>query len=178
MNQKNYLQGKSVELPLIVREILNDSEVLTLSITDADGIWNAPLFFAFDGSVLLFISSPSSRHCQLPPSGEMDCAFSVHFATSEWSEIRGVQGAGSIRRVAADDRSDAEAIYLGRFTQIAKVLQRSGVESEQLIAKRFAKSEFYMITPHLLCTTDNRESFSVRNAFVYDGNAWLCKDYR
>ena len=148
----------ALNLPPAVADYLARHHVMTLATQGNDGPWAAALFYVRDGDDLIFLSSPSSRHCRdlaLQPR----CAATIQSDVEEWRAIQGVQIQGSVSELQSDDRARAHRLYGERFPFV----RPGGAPTEILLA--LARVHWYRLRISRLYFIDNRNGFGSRQQF-------------
>jgi hypothetical protein len=145
-------------LPPAVAQYLQCHHVMTLATQGPDGPWAAAVFYAAEGAELLFLSSPSSRHCR-HLAQDARCAATIQEDYSEWAQIKGVQLEGRVRELRADDARLAREHYARKFP-IAGPLGGAPVA----IAEALQRVHWYRLVPERLYFIDNSRGFGHREA--------------
>lgn len=127
-------------------DYLRSHHVLTLAVTDADGPWAAALFYASDGFRCIFLSDPRTRHARAAAANP-HVAATIQDQPEDWTEIRGIQLEGTVRRLSGLARATALARYVARFHHIA---------ADPRLATAFRRAATYELTPTRLFLVDNR----------------------
>jgi uncharacterized protein YhbP (UPF0306 family) len=127
-------------------DYLRSHHVLTLSVIDDDGPWAAALFYAADGFRCLFLSDPATRHARAVATNPRVAA-TIQDQPEDWTQIRGIQLEGTVRRLGGAARAAALARYVARFHRIA---------ADPRLAGAFRKAATYELTPTRLFLVDNR----------------------
>lgn len=127
-------------------DYLKSHHVLTLSVTDDDGPWAAALFYASDGFRCFFLSDPRTRHARATAANPRVAA-TIQDQPEDWTQIRGIQLEGTVRRLSGVARAAALARYVARFHRIA---------ADPRLAGAFRKAATYALTPTRLFLVDNR----------------------
>lgn len=149
-----------LELPPVVAQYLRGQHVMTLATHGAEGPWAAAVFYASDGSDLLFLSSPASRHgCDLAQDAR--CAATIQAQDSDWARIRGVQLQGRAVPLEGAALADAQRIYARKFPFLASLGQVPAA-----IAAALARVRWYRLTPQRLYFIDNSQGFGHRDEIV------------
>jgi uncharacterized protein YhbP (UPF0306 family) len=127
-------------------DYLRSHHVLTLAVADADGPWAAALFYASDGFRCLFLSDPRTRHARAVAANSRVAA-TIQDQPEDWTQIRGIQLEGTVRRLSGVARAAALARYVARFHHIA---------ADPRLAGAFRRAVAYELTPTRLFLVDNR----------------------
>jgi uncharacterized protein len=145
------------EFEQAVRDILEQVPVVTLA-TCADGVpWATDLYFAAQGRRLVFLSSPTSRHCR-NLAAQPACAATIHPVVSSWRDIRGVQMEGRAEALAELlEKASAMAAYVTKFPFVADLLTHPGE-----VARKAAGVTPHVFIPKRIRYLDNRLGFGTR----------------
>ena len=144
-----------------VREVLADTTTLALATAGPDGRpFGTPVFFAADDDLgLVFFSDPDTLHVQ-HVVGRPEASATVYPATGNWTEIRGLQVAGTVERIQPGDAWEtAWAAYVGKFPFVADL--RPIVDASWLLVLR----------PSWVRLIDNRRGFGFKCEWAR-GRAW------
>lgn len=147
-----------MKLPPEVAEFLAAHHVMTLATQGAAGPWAAAVFYVPDGDDLVFLSSPSSRHCT-DLAADPRCAATIQAETLEWRSIRGIQLEGEVAELQGDDRSRAQARYAEKFPFV----RPGGMPAA--IAAAFARVHWFRLRVSRLYFIDNSRGFGHRDQF-------------
>jgi uncharacterized protein YhbP (UPF0306 family) len=131
---------------------------MTLATQGSDGPWAAALFYVRDGDDLIFLSSPSSRHCRdlaLQPR----CAATIQSDAKDWRAIQGVQVEGAVSELQGVERSRAQQLYGERFPFV-----KPG-SAPAAIALALARVRWYRLRITRLYFIDNQRGFGQRQQF-------------
>ena len=154
-----------------LRQFLLEQSVLTLSLTDTQGCWTAPVLYSVDFSAtpftLNFLSSENSRHIQaLQSINQMAAAIYADYQ-GRWQSICGVQMTGHLCIVEATDLKRSHAAYFSRFPEIKMLIDSPADEQEQRIGAAFAKSHFYRFSPTFVRFINNSDRFAGRSEWRF-----------
>lgn len=144
-------------LPQQVADYLAGHHVMTLATQGAEGPWAAAVFYASDGASLIFLSSPTSRHCH-NLARDPRCAATIQEDYCEWAQIKGVQIEGRVSELKGDDEVHARRLYGEKFPiagPLAKV--------PQAIVEALAKVRWFRLTPERFLFIDNSKGFGHRD---------------
>ena len=147
-----------LSLPETVAQYLGQHHVMTLATQGAEGPWAAAVFYVRDGDDLVFLSSPSTRHCRdlaLQPR----CAATIQSDAQDWRSIQGIQIEGSVSELHGDERSRAQQLYAERFPFI-----RPG-SAPAAIVTALARVRWYRLRIARLHFIDNSQGFGKRQQF-------------
>ena len=148
----------ALSLQTEVADYLAHQHVMTLATQGNDGPWAAALFYARDGDDLIFLSSPSSRHCQnlaLQPR----CAATIQGDCMEWRDIKGIQIEGVARETTGTQASRARTLYGARFPFVQPGL------APATIALALQRVRWYRLQMTRLYFVDNQRGFGKRQQF-------------
>lgn len=148
----------ALNLPPQVVDYLAEHHVMTLATQGAEGPWAAALFYVRDGDDLIFLSSPSTRHCRdlaLQPR----CAATIQSDAGDWRSIRGIQIEGTASELHGDERSHAQQLYGDRFPFV-----RPGIAPAP-IALALGRVRWFRLRMSRLHFIDNLRGFGQRQQF-------------
>ncbi len=148
----------ALTLPPEVAEFLTAHHVMTLATQGTGGPWAAAVFYAPDGDDLVFLSSPSSRHCT-DLAADPRCAATIHPETLDWRSIQGIQLEGQVDELTGEDRARAQQLYAERFPFV-----RPG-GAPAAIAVALARVRWYRLRIAHLHFIDNARGFGQREQF-------------
>lgn len=143
-------------LPPAVAGYLTGHHVMTLATQGVDGPWAAAVFYAGDGAALIFLSSPSSRHCR-NLAQDARCAATIQEDYSEWSKIKGIQIEGRVHELRGEDEERARKIYGEKFPIVGPL-----ASVPTAIVEALAKVRWFMLVPERLHFIDNSKGFGHR----------------
>lgn len=138
-----------------VREVL-ESTTLSLSTAGPTGRpFATPVFFAADGDLgLVFFSDPDTLHVR-HVIGRADAAAAIYPATGDWTEIRGLQVAGTVERIHPGESWElAWAAYVRKFPFVADL--RPLVDASWLL----------ILVPSWIRLIDNRRGFGFKREWL------------
>jgi uncharacterized protein len=148
----------ALNLPPPVAEYLVAPPVMPLATQGDQGPWAAAVFYVPDGDDLIFLSSPTTRHCRdlaLQPR----CAATIQSDAQEWRSIQGIQLEGSVSELQGDDRAHAQQLYGERFPFV-----RPG-SAPAAIVLALSRVRWYRLRIARLHFIDNRLGFGHRKQF-------------
>jgi uncharacterized protein YhbP (UPF0306 family) len=148
----------ALSLPPATADYLGQHHVMTLATQGSDGPWAAALFYVRDGDDLIFVSSPSSRHCRdlaLQPR----CAATIQSEATDWRGIQGIQIEGAASELHAGERERAERLYGERFPFV-----RPG-SAPAAIVLALARVRWYRLRISRLYFIDNQRGLGQRLQF-------------
>ena len=128
---------------------LRDHNVATLATSDSGDPWAAALFYASDGFILYFLSSPKSRHC-LNLAQNPHVAVTIQEDYSDWLEIKGIQIEGIVTEISGEEEDLARKLYGQKFPVVGLLAQAPAA-----VVKALAKVRWYKIVPARLYFIDN-----------------------
>jgi len=149
------------ELRKLAQELISRQTTMTISTSQGNTPWAAPVYFAERKFHFYFFSDPSSRHIrETLESGK--AAAAIFHQASTWKEIRGIQMSGSIKQVLPGlDAVRAVRVYLRKFPFTRDFFEPSlRVDLESFIQKFHVR--LYVFLPTLVYYQDNRIRFSFR----------------
>ncbi len=134
--------------PALLREFFAAHSTLALAALGPGGApLAAPLFFAADDELNLYVVSAADSRHSLAIARDGRVAASVYAETWDWQSIHGVQLEGVARALSGPERDAALAVYAAKFPFV------------QGMAALLDASTFYRITPHWIRWIDNRQGF-------------------
>jgi uncharacterized protein YhbP (UPF0306 family) len=148
----------ALKLPPAAADYLAEHHVMTLATQGADGPWAAAVFYVRDGDDLIFLSSPSSRHCR-DLAAQPRCAATIQSEVAQWRAIQGIQIEGSVSELQADDKARAQQLYGERFPFV----QPGGAPADIVLA--LARVRWYRLRMSRLYFIDNRRGLGRREQF-------------
>ncbi|HIJ86071.1 MAG TPA: pyridoxamine 5'-phosphate oxidase [Desulfuromonadales bacterium] len=131
------------------RHYLQMHNVATLATSDGRSPWAAAVFYASEGHILYFLSSPSSRH-SLNLAQNPQVAVTIQEDYSDWLDIKGIQIEGVASEISGDEEQRARTLYGRKFPVIGMVAQAPAA-----IVKALAKVRWYKIVPQRMYFIDN-----------------------
>jgi hypothetical protein len=148
----------AVALDQRVTAYLREHHVMTLATHGSEGVWAAAVFYVNDGYNLLFLSSPTSRHCRnLAESPRVSATIQQDYA--DWPEIKGVQLEGIATEVRGKEEQRARRLYGEKFPVI-----RGLAQAPVALAKAMDNVRWYKVVPERLYFIDNSAEFGHRDA--------------
>ena len=146
-----------VILPQAVADYLAGHHVMTLATQGAEGPWAAAVFYAGDGCSLIFLSSPTSRHC-LNLAQDARCAATIQEDYRDWARIKGIQLEGRVSELQGDEAVRAQQLYGEKFPIVG---QPENVPPA--IAAALAKVRWFRLVPERFHFIDNSKGFGHRD---------------
>ena len=132
---------------------LADHTVFNLATDGPAGLWASQVLYVHDGVAIYFTSVAATRHGQ-NMEGNARVAGTVSDECRQFSEMRGIQLEGTVRKVTAlDERRRVLRAYLARFPFAAGLW--NGLADADVIALDPGIHGFYRIDPTRLLFTDN-----------------------
>lgn len=138
-----------------VLEYLSSHHVMTLATYSSRGPWAAAVFYANDGFVLTFLSSPRTRHAQ-DLEENPKCASAIHEDYSNWVDIQGVQAEGQARMLSGSSRIEAISRYARKFPVVRPD------RAPALIRAALERVTWYEFVPDRMFFVDNSKGFGHR----------------
>jgi uncharacterized protein YhbP (UPF0306 family) len=131
-----------------VRTLLEETSTLVLATRSADGTPRAtPVYFAADAELrLIFLSDPGSIH-SLNADRDGRASVALYPEEADWRRLRGLQMAGSVRKLGGAEAEAARVSYARRFPFIGQ------------LAEALAASAVYAFQPTWIRLIDNRTGF-------------------
>ncbi len=144
-------------LPRPVADYLAGHHVMTLATNGADGPWAAAVFYAGDGCSLIFLSSPSSRHCR-NLALDARCAATIQEDYRDWARIKGIQLEGRVRELHGEEASLARRLYGEKFPIVGRL-----TDAPAPIVEALARVRWFRLVPERLHFIDNSKGFGHRD---------------
>ena len=156
------------EIPDTVRDYLTSHYTMTLATCQGNRPWATTVFYVCDRSLrLYFVSDSTTRHA-MEGTANPNIAVTIYAHELAWESIRGVQIEGRLGVVPMMDRLRVAALYATRFPSVGRLLLGPATETESLVASRFARATFYVVSPGRLRFIDNTLGFSHKDEYVLD----------
>ena len=145
-----------------IRHMLEAHNTLTLATACENRPWAASLFFASDENLnLYFVSDYRTRHARDIDSGG-DVIATVNPDCALWTEVKGLQIQGTVRKVAGLERIEALRVYLGKFHDVRALFETPQSIDEETIAQRLRAANMYQLEPHWVRLIDNSKWFGYK----------------
>jgi len=115
------------------------------------------VFYVNDGTGLVFLSSPASRHARnlaLDPR----CAATIQEDCSDWTQIKGVQLEGQVTPLQGDELAHGQRLYGQKFPLVG-----SRGKLPVAIAVALERVRWYRLQPQRLYFIDNSRGFGHRD---------------
>ncbi len=128
--------------------------VMSLASLGADGPHAANLFYACDGLALLWVSDADTRHShQIGADPRVAATVAPDYA--DFASIRGLQIAGTARRLVADDeRTKGLALMEARYPFLKQL-----AEGPAKLRDAYARTAVYRLEPARMVLIDNSKGF-------------------
>jgi uncharacterized protein YhbP (UPF0306 family) len=146
-----------VILPPLVADYLTAHHVMTLATQGSDGPWAAAVFYASDGNSLIFLSSPTTRHCR-NLAQDARCAATIQDDVQDWAQIKGVQLEGQVTELEGEAERRAQQLYGEKFPLVSPL-----THIPPAIVKALAKVRWFRLTPEHFYFIDNSKGFGHRD---------------
>jgi|BarGraIncu00222A_1022003.scaffolds.fasta_scaffold157060_1 uncharacterized protein YhbP (UPF0306 family) len=144
-------------LPPGVAQYLQRHHVMTLASQGPDGPWGAAVFYVNDGTGLVFLSSPGSRHAR-NLALDSRCAATIQEDCSDWTQIKGVQLEGQVTPLQGDELASGQRLYGRKFPLVG-----SRGKLPVAIAAALQRVRWYRLEPQRLYFIDNSRGFGHRD---------------
>ncbi len=140
-----------------VADYLAAHHVMTLATQGPDGPWASAVFYAHEGSSLIFLSAPATRHCR-NLALDARCAATIQEDYSDWAQIKGIQLEGRVVELEGDEEERAQALYGEKFPVVGPL-----AKMPPAIVKALAKVRWYRLVPERFHFIDNSKGFGHRD---------------
>ena len=144
-------------LPPPVADYLTGHHVMTLATQSADGPWAAAVFYASEGCSLIFLSSPSTRHCR-NLALDARCAATIQDDCRDWARIKGIQMEGRVRELQGEEARLARHLYGEKFPIVGPL---ANVPAP--IVEALARVCWFRLVPERFHFIDNSKGFGHRD---------------
>jgi len=144
----------SADLADRIGSFLADHHVMSLATVGPSGPHATNLFYACDGLALIWVSEPDTRHSR---EIEADSRVAATIAPdySDFAAIRGVQVAGTARRIVAEDhRMRYLALLEARYPFLRQL-----TAGPAKLRQAYAGISVYRLEPARLVMIDNTKGF-------------------
>jgi hypothetical protein len=118
------------------------------------------VFYASDGCSLIFLSSPTTRHCR-NLTRDARCAATIQEDYSDWARIKGIQLEGRVRELRGEEEKRAQRIYGEKFPSVGPL-----ANLPPTIVKALAKVRWFLLVPERFHFIDNSKGFGHRDEIV------------
>jgi len=136
--------------------------VMTLATQGADGPWAAAVFYANDGNRLLFLSSPTSRHCRNLVQ-DSRCSATIQENYDDWHQIKGIQLEGYVIELRGEEQSRARRLYAQKFPTVGHL-----ADAPAAFVSALARIHWYALLPKRVYFIDNSRGFGHREHIELD----------
>jgi hypothetical protein len=144
----------TIELERQIGTFLAAHHVMSLATVGSSGPHATNLFYGCDGLALVWVSEPDTRH-SLEIATDPRVAATVAPDYSDFAAIRGVQIAGTARRImAADDRMR----HLAELETRYPFLKQLATGPEKL-RQAYSRTAVYRLQPARIVLIDNTKGF-------------------
>ena len=133
---------------------------MTLATQGADGPWAAAVFYAVHGDDLIFLSSPTTRHCS-DLACDARCVATIQSQPEGWRAIQGVQIEGRVDELRGAEQRRAREIYAERFP----IVRPAGAPAAIVAALALARVRWYRLRIARVHFIDNARGFGDRRQF-------------
>lgn len=136
--------------------------IMTLAVSSDNTPWSAPVYYVHYNKCFWFFSSENSRHIIDAEKNSGIAAASVFGNPHDWTEIKGLQMKGKIRRAGISVESGmAFAKYMKKFSFVEKMLSGKQVKDLSDLESLF-RVRWYVFVPDEVYYSDNSVSFGFR----------------
>jgi uncharacterized protein YhbP (UPF0306 family) len=149
-------------LPPPVAAYLAGHHVMTLATCGPEGPWAAAVFYASEGSSLIFLSAPGTRHCR-NLALDSRCAATIQEDYREWPEIKGIQLEGRVVELQGGEERHARQVYGGKFPVVGSL-----ASVPPAIVEALARVRWYRLVPERMYFIDNSQGFGHREEIPLD----------
>lgn len=135
--------------------------IMTLGVCSEKGAWTSAVYYIHYNKGFWFFSSETSRHIKDSKKKSGNAAAEIHSDSFDWSEIKGLQMTGRIKRAGISyDSASAFAAYMERFGFV-KNMNGSIPESPEDLERLF-RVRWYVFKPDEVYYLDNSLGFGFR----------------
>ena len=145
-----------------IADYLAGHHVMTLATQGADGPWAAAVFYASDGNRLLFLSSPTSRHCRNLVQ-DPRCSATIHENYDDWRQIKGIQLEGVVIEPHGEEQRHARWLYTQRFPIVGNL-----AAAPAALISALARVRWYILLPKRIYFIDNSRGLGHREQIDLD----------
>ncbi|HXW65153.1 MAG TPA: pyridoxamine 5'-phosphate oxidase family protein [Burkholderiaceae bacterium] len=145
-----------------VADYLAGHHVMTLATQGTDGPWAAAVFYASDGNRLLFLSSPTSRHC-CNLVQDPRCSATIHENYDDWRQIKGIQLEGVVIEPHGEEQRHARWLYTQRFPIVGNL-----AAAPAALISALARVRWYVLLPKRIYFVDNSRGLGHREQIDLD----------
>jgi uncharacterized protein len=147
-------ESMTIELSQKIRDFLQTHHVMSLASLGPNGPHATNLFYVSDGLALIWVSETDSRHSR-EIEADSRVAATVAPDYSDFSAIRGVQIAGSARRIVAMDERTRHLAQLEARYPFLQQLAAGPLKLRQA----YAGIAVYRLQPARIVLIDNTKGF-------------------
>jgi uncharacterized protein YhbP (UPF0306 family) len=133
---------------------LDQHNVLNLGTVGPDGPWSAAVYFARDGKRFIFLSARHSKHAS-NLAADPRCSATINGDARAWSNIRGVQLSGRVRRLDGAEAEASRGLYFLKFTDMLS-------KADETIQAALKRIDWYELVPDRMLFVDNSRGFGYR----------------
>ena len=144
-------------LPPAVADYLRAHHVMTLATCSAEGPWASAVFYASEGTSMIFLSAPTTRHCR-NLALDARCAATIQEDCHDWSQIKGIQLEGRVVELQGEEEIRAQHLYGEKFPIVGAA---AGVPAA--IIKALARVRWFRLVPERVYFIDNSKGFGHRD---------------
>ena|SRR3990170_3273906 len=151
----------NIHLAKEVGAFLAAHHVLSLATCGAGGPHATNLFYACDGLALLWVSEPDSRHSrEIAADNRVEATVAPDY--SDFAVIKGVQIAGTARRILDEDE---RAQYIAKLEARYPFLKNLAAGPLKL-REAYARTAVYRLEPERIVLIDNTKGFGHKETLV------------
>lgn len=138
-------------------DYLRSHNVAVLATAGDGGPWATPVFFASQEFTLYFVSDPKTRHGTDIGAGARVAA-AITEDHRDWQSIQGIQLEGLCAPVPPEQRGEAAALFMAKYTFTSAFLDPGG----SMYERAGRNVIFYRLVPDAVWFTDNTRGFGQR----------------
>ncbi len=139
-----------------IADYLAGHHVMTLATQGTDGPWAAAVFYANAGNHLVFLSSPTSRHCRNLLQDSRCCA-TIHENYDDWRQIKGIQLEGQVIEPQGQEQKHAQGLYGQKFPNVSRL-----ADAPPALVSAIARVRWYVLHPKRIYFIDNSQGLGHR----------------
>ena len=145
-----------------IRRMLEAHNTITLATCGDEKPWAASLFFASDKQLnLYFVSDHRTRHARDIES-HPEASATVNADCGLWTEVKGLQIAGSVTVLSGIARLNALRCFLAKFADVRALFETPKDKDEETIAQRLKAAYMYRLRPSRIRLIDNSKWFGYK----------------
>lgn len=145
-----------------IRRMLEAHNTITLATCGDEKPWAASLFFASDKQLnLYFVSDHRTRHARDIES-HPEASATVNADCGLWTEVKGLQIAGSVTVLSGIARLNALRCFLAKFADVRALFETPKDKDEETIAQRLKAANMYRLRPSRIRLIDNSKWFGYK----------------